>query len=322
MRSVDSADLATAKPASGAEAAASRRSEAATGVPMATPAGGCPPPLQWQEVLREFYARADAWYLDRPNYRLTGKTLGNGPPLYLLNGIGGTLDLYALLAWLLKDEFRCVLYDYPGTQAVSPATRNLTLDDLVDDLLAIAGQGGDEAFSVYATSFGGLIGLSALLQQPARIERMVLQGGFAHRELSRFERLLVQAFRFSPGRLRRLPLRKAIQTTNHRRWFPPFDTTRFEFFLANAGQVPVATLAHRSAIVRDADLRPRLSEIRQPVLLIRGEGEGSVSEECQGILERGLPPARSEWLHGTGHLPYLTHPHRLAKLIRGFLSDE
>src|SRR5260221_13561148 len=89
-----------------------------------TPAAACPPPLAWGEVLADFHKQADAWYLDRPDYRLSGRTLGTGPALYLLNGFSGTHELYALFAWLLRDKFRCVLFDYPA-----PARRQqLTLD--------------------------------------------------------------------------------------------------------------------------------------------------------------------------------------------------
>lgn len=288
---------------------------------LAPPAGeGCPPPLAWQEVLRDFSAQADAWYLDRPRYRLLGRTFGQGPPLYLLNGIGGSHELYALLVWLLKDEFRCVLFDYPGTRDVDRGTRHVTLDDLAADLLAVADRSGDEAVNVYATSFGGLVAQQVLMDQPHRIRSAILQGAFARRELSLSEKILVNLLRYCPGRLSRLPGRVRVQFHNHRRWFPPFDTTRFQFFLDNAGQVPIASLAQRSAIVCVSDFRSHLSQISQPVLLIRGEGEGAVSEGCHGELEQGLPNVRSEWLHGTGHLPYLTHPHRLAKLIRAFLA--
>src|SRR5215475_5189400 len=83
--------------------------------------GGCPPPLEWQEVLREFHRQADAWYLDCKNFRISGRTIGSGPPLYLLNGFSGTHELYALLVWLLRDRYRCVLFDY-----ATPASRGGT----------------------------------------------------------------------------------------------------------------------------------------------------------------------------------------------------
>ena len=102
---------------------------------------GCPAPLEWQEVVRDFYAQADAWFLDRPGYRIGGRMWGQGPPLYFVNGIGGTLDLFALLVYLLHDDFRCVLYDYPATP---PAPSELPLDQFVGDLMAIADRCGDE----------------------------------------------------------------------------------------------------------------------------------------------------------------------------------
>jgi len=70
-----------------------------------------------------------------------------------------------------------------------------------------------------------------------------------------------------------------------------------------------------------SDLRPRLNEVTTPVLLIRSEGEGMVSAACQRDLEAGLPHARVERLTSCGHLPYLSHPHRLAKIVKSFLLD-
>lgn len=248
---------------------------------------------------------------------------GRGRPLYFLNGIGGTLDLFALTVYLLRDDFRCVLYDYPGTasRTLAPgfSLGRVALDDLVDDLLAIADQCGDEAFSLFATSFGSLIALRAMRRFPQRVGPSIIQGGFAWRRLSRLERLLIHACRIHPGRLRHMPFRTLIQQLNHRAWFPSIDATRWRFFLDNTGHLPVATLAARSAIVRNTDLRESLSNVAQSLLLVRSEGDGAVPAAQQELLEQRLPNARTEWMHNTGHLPYLTHPHRMAKLIRGFL---
>lgn len=277
---------------------------------------GCPPPLEWQEVLREFHRQADAWYLDRGRFRISGRTFGSGPPLYLLNGFTGTHELYALLVWLLRDRYRCVLFDY----CLPPGRAGLTLDDLADDLIAVSEASGDERFDVFAPSFGGLIALDAMRRHPQRIGRAIVQGGFAHRDLSRFERFLIRACRYHPGKLRHLPLRGIIQKQSHRRWFPPFDQTRWRFLYDNTGAMPLAGLARQAALIRDGDLRPMLSKIRQPVLLVRTEGEGAILEKCCGVLSAGLPDAKEEFMHTTGQFPYLTHPHRLAKVIRGFLE--
>ena len=56
------------------------------------------------------------------------------------------------------------------------------------------------------------------------------------------------------------------------------------------------------------------------MLLIRTEHEGQISDECQTVLEQGLPQVAVERLASTGPLAYLTHPHRLAKSLRAFLA--
>lgn len=286
------------------------------------PAEPCPPPLAWQEVLGEFHSQAEVWYLERPGYRLTGRMLGNGPPLYLLNGFGGTHEIYALLVWLLRDRFRCVVWDYPGTSVQTTTEETVTLDDLSDDLAAVAETCGDLSIDVYAPSFGSLVALNSMLRHSPLVRRAVLQGGFAHRRLSRFESWLARSCRFFPGPVKRFPGSRAVREHNHRRWFPPFDTTRWQFLEDTVGRVPVRALAWQAALVRDMDLRSLLSDVRQPILLVETEGEGRATRTCQQELSNALPNAKIETILGTGQYPQLTHPHRLAKVLRQFLDAD
>jgi hypothetical protein len=68
------------------------------------------------------------------------------------------------------------------------------------------------------------------------------------------------------------------------------------------------------------DVKDRLKEISCPALLIRTEGQGRLEAEGHDVLERNLPDVRSEWMHSSGLHPCLTHPHRLAKLLKPFFS--
>lgn len=283
-------------------------------------AEACPPPLEWQQVLREFHAQAEVWYLDRPGYRLTGRLLGTGRPLYLLGGFGGAHELFALLVWVLRDRFRCVLWDWPGVGPATRVPRHLTLADLAADVAAVAATIGDGPVDLYAPTFGSLVALQTAIDHPGNVRRMILQGGFAHRRLSSPERLLARLCRFFPLALRHLPGSRGIRLHNHRRWFPPFDETRWQFFEDYSGRVPLKTLAGQAALVRNADLRPRLAQIRQPVLLIETEGDGIAAQPGLAELSAGLPHSQKELLLLSGQHPYLTHPHRVAKLVRDFLD--
>lgn len=291
-----------------------------SGIPLdasGAPAGeACPPPLVWQEVLKTFHQDSEPWELDRGSRRLYGRAWGNGPSLYLLNGFVGTAELYALLVYLLRDSFRCVLFDTIS----NPKNRGsrVSIHDAAEDLFAAADLHDHRSFRVFAPSFGAAIALQAALEQPDRIAGMVLQHGFASRRLSLAERLLTRWYRRSRSTLSTLPWRRRIQELNHRRWFPPFDGTRFEFLVESTGKIPLSDLAQKAATLNEVQLEDRLPQIKTPVMLVRTEGQGRLETAGHEALENGLPNVHVEWLHSTGLHPYLTHPHRLAKLLKTF----
>lgn len=279
-----------------------------------TEGGACPPPLQWQEVLREVTERATHWTVDVPGTQLTGLTLGAGPPLIFLNSLAEPRELSFLLAWLLRDQFRCVLFDWRGVK--SPQRGPVTLDRLVADLFEIADHWPGEPNRLLATGLGGLVGLRALHDRPRQFTHLTLVAGYAHRQLTATERFLARCGRWLPGTVRRLPGWRAMQRHSHRRFFPPFDETRFEFFLDRLGRMPIAPLCELSQVIAQTDLTPLLPQIENPVLLIETEGTPLPLREAGQTLVRQLPHATREELHNTGLIPALTHPHRIAKLIR------
>jgi pimeloyl-ACP methyl ester carboxylesterase len=300
--------------------------EVVAGVAPPASSEGCPSPLGWAEVLESFRAESTAWSIEVAGAVLHGRTLGVGRPLYFLNGISGNCELFCLLAWLLRDDFRCVLFDYRSLEPNRSRPANerpapLGLNRLVDDFLAVADSQRDQTVNVFAAPFGSLIALSTLAEHPDRIGRAVLLGGYARRRLSRFERFLGAAGRFVPGAIAQVPLHGTLQTASHQRAFPPFDASRWGFFAQNAGQTPIRDLAERAAVMSQTDLRGRLSQVERPVLLIRTEHEGAVSSAGQNELERELPRASVESVPLAGQLAYLTHPHRIAKAVRSFFAD-
>jgi pimeloyl-ACP methyl ester carboxylesterase len=294
--------------------------ESATADALAvTTAEGCPAPLGWGQVLEAVRSQSEAWTVEVDGRTFSGRTLGTGHPIYFLNGLAGTSDLFCLMVWLLRDEFRCVVLDYP-THAVG-SRRSLTKETLASGLFAAADRHGDQSFSIFATSFGSIVALTALAARPDRVDRAILQVGFAHRKLSAMERLLIRLGRFAPGTLASVPFVRTFQQANHQRYFPPFDRSRWGFLVDNVSSTTIRDAAERATVLAAFDERSRLGNIRQPVLLIRSEHEGLIAAACNETLQSGLANATTEMLHTTGPLAHLTHPHRLVKLAKTFLGD-
>jgi len=282
----------------------------------------CPAPLGWKSVVKNVREQSEPFEVLREGHSIPGRRIGQGSPLYFLNGMGGSHELFSLVAWLLKEEFECVLFDYPSLRQNDGAKYRFTLDDLVLDLEAMRTKLKHSQVNLFASSFGGLVALKWMLEFPESIAHTVIQGGFAHRKLSLFEKLLVCTGLLLPGCIDRLPFREKVQQLNHRLWFPPFDSSRWQFFLNDTGKIVVKDEAQRANLIRKNNLTDRLFEIDIPVLLIGSEGDGIVSERCQKMLQDGLLNTSVERLANSGHIPFLTHPHRIAKLIRPFLTHD
>ena len=300
------------KPSCPASDAPVENSASTSTAPVAPPEGsGCPTPLAWNQVLKEFQSQSEVFEVQTNGLTTRGRILGEGTPLYFLNGISATPALFCLTVWLLRDEFRCVVLDFPSEAD--------SLDDLVDSLGATATELGDEQFDLYATSFGSTVALKALSGMPQRILHTVLQGPMISMKLSIAERLASNTLRLFPGPIGRLPLRNTVLQNNHRRWFPPFDITRWQFLLQDTGDVPTRVVAKRAGMLHGLDLTGELQRLQTPALIISSEGEAVRHREAADTLARQLPNSHHEVLSNTGHVPFLTHPHRLAKLIRPFL---
>jgi len=277
----------------------------------------CPTPLNWRQVLDEF--RAQRCAVEIPgNASLTVWTIGSGQPLYFLNPACGDHEQFTLLAWLLRDEFQCVLFDEPAARL--SGAPDLALERLASTPLAIADELGHEQIDLFAPAFGGLVALQTMLSAPQRIESAVLVGVYAGRSLTAFERGLLFWGRWVPGRLSVLPGWSSILTQNHRLWFPPFDDTRWQFLVDNFGGTPIRQVANRLDLAGHVDLGPRLSEITAPVHLVETEGAGRVVTELQRHVADLVSSATVHAVDTTGQLPYLTHPHRVAKLVRSALK--
>ena len=278
----------------------------------------CPTPLMWQEIRENYLRDSQPFEISHGPHQLMGRTWGDGPPLYFLNNFAATAELYSLALWLLRDQFRCVVFDAVTSDRRAARRTQPTMSDFSADLFAVADRFGDQHLALYGAGFGAAVALQAALERPERVDNLVLQHGFASRRLTVFERVLASICLRSGMSLDRLPQRRRFQAVNHKPWFPPFDQSRFEFLIESTGTLPLRDLARRALAVNSFDVRSRISEIACPVMLLRTEGEGRLAADSQEILESSLTQFRTEWMHSAGQHPCLTHPHRVAKIVQAF----
>lgn len=276
----------------------------------------CPTPLSWQEVLKQFGEQTERWSIDVDGTDVHGRTIGTGPPLLFVNGLLGDLHLLSLTVWVLREEFQCILFDWPDNLSGTAP------DSLSKYLFAVADTHGVDRFSLFSTGGGCMAAFHAMRQQPDRIDKAVLHGAFSKCELSFSERVFAACGSVLPGRLGWLPGAVRILQQNHRPWFPPFDSSRWSFAEANLSTTPIRRLAKLSSVMARFDFTDHLGALETPLMLVRCEGDSPLQSKAQDILQADIPNANVEWLHTCGRLAFLTHPHRMKKIIKAFLQNE
>jgi pimeloyl-ACP methyl ester carboxylesterase len=283
--------------------------------PSGTSADPCPTPLAWQEVVACFEREAEPFAFESREVDLEGQMIGEGPPLWFVGGFTGDRTQFALLAWLLKERFRCVLWDHHWRTRPAPQDFARLLGSAV---LAAA---GGQPISLFATSFGSQIALSNMARMPELCAAAIIHAGFARRQYTMSERLLARLGNWSSRRVGELKSWQQIQESNHRTWFPPIDPGRWEFLRDNLASTPIDELSLKVRAVAASDVGESLEKITTPVQLIRTEGDGRILSKAMDELAERLPNVRVESLHTTGHFAHVSHPHRVAKVVKAFLED-
>lgn len=275
----------------------------------------CPPPLRCRAVWESVQSEAQSWRVTGPRgATLSGWVYGAGPTLLLVSPLGGASPLWSLLAYLLRDDVQCVTWDWTSVGD------NRSLSHYADDLLAVTQTLDASPCAVYGVALGGAIALQAARAFPDSIALALIQDGFSQRRLTLAERLLAQLGAWSRRPLSRTPGWEHVQTLNHRRWFPPLDPDRWGFFLEATGRLPLSIVARQALACRRFDIREELPRIETPVWCVSTEGAGPRAKRNAEALMAGLRSAQLESVHTTGYHFGLTHPHRLAKLVRQALG--
>ena len=231
---------------------------------------------------------------------------------------------WALVAPRLVGRARVVSYDQRGHGlSESPtAAGDYSLALLAGDLCAVLDGLGIERAGLVGHSMGSMVAQTFVLDQPDRVDRLVLVGSTAAALTTDERRWLAEAAKAASEH----GMPAAWEThqrllTDHQRAAMAVDPglaeiARKEFVRTSADGY--AGFAH-SAIVRQ-DLLPRLGEIACPTLVIVGEHD-TARLATSGVIANRIPRARLVVIPGAGHSPQLEAPDAFVAALGGFLDD-
>jgi pimeloyl-ACP methyl ester carboxylesterase len=73
--------------------------------------------------------------------------------------------------------------------------------------------------------------------------------------------------------------------------------------------------------LRRTDLRPRVGELKMPILGVYGKKDIIVHPGQSKVLKQYAPGSKIAWFEGSGHFPMMDEPQRFHQTVRDFLNN-
>ncbi|MCZ6873419.1 MAG: alpha/beta fold hydrolase, partial [bacterium] len=118
-------------------------------------------------------------YIEADGFHIRYQTAGQGEVLVTLHGAGGMRlgRAHALLA----EQYQVIVFEAPGFGQSSANERTQSISELAGTMLEAVTNLGRERFHLMGNSFGGKLALCMAVQQPQRIQTLILVGPAAIR---------------------------------------------------------------------------------------------------------------------------------------------
>jgi pimeloyl-ACP methyl ester carboxylesterase len=239
--------------------------------------------------------------VEADGFRIRYKEAGQGEPLVSLHGAGG-MKIYRSHA-LLAEQYRVIVFEVPGFGHSPVNERSQSMPDLAHTMAQAVTNLGIERFNLMGNSFGGKLALWLAVQQPERVQALILvapaairpEGGVPPAALSP-EELMVRLYAH--------PERQASA--------PPLDP---------------AVRAQQQALVRrvmgparDEALESRMPGLNVPVLVLFGTLDRMISPEMGRLYCDKLPNCHLVLVYDAGHEVDADRPEAFVSVVSDFIQ--
>ncbi|WP_349295672.1 alpha/beta fold hydrolase (plasmid) [Thioclava sp. 'Guangxiensis'] len=243
---------------------------------------------------------------------------GEGRPLVLVHGTGGDgeANFSGLMPFL--SGRRVIRPDYAGAGLTDDPAEALTLDRLAGQVLATVDHAGVESFDLLGFSLGAAVATRLAARQPARVERLVLVGGFVSGAdpRSQFQfRHWADLARRDPPSLARLMLLTGF-SRDFLAGMGDMEAV-VEEMVASSNWQGIARQAELDLLV---DVSFDLKNIYAPALILGNQQDQMVDPKASITLADGIDCATLDWIDGP-HLALMETPKPVAELLTRFFDE-
>jgi pimeloyl-ACP methyl ester carboxylesterase len=265
--------------------------------------------------------------------RVSTLTMGAGPELLLVHGLGATKASFFDTAAALSRTYRVHALDLPGFGSSSkPATASYDAAYFADNVLAVMDELGIERARIAGNSLGGRVAIEVGLRAPERVAALALlcpAVAFVRRGYHPIVRLLRPEFGLLPHSLgRERVARQFWGMFSDAEVIDPsmadLVVDEFQRIYGTRGARLAFLAAARNVYLERPFGRggfyPRLAELRPPALFVWGSQDRVIPAAFARHVARWLPTAEQIVIDACGHAPQVERPQQTNGLLRRFFA--
>ena len=266
---------------------------------------------------------------DSVNYVEMGE--GEGNPVVFVHGLGGQWQNFIETLPRIAQKRRVLALDLPGFgMSEMPAGGEISIQEYGKLVHRFCEALGLERVALVGNSMGGFIAGEVTIQNPDRVERLVLisAAGITSSNVLHAPTRLI-------GRVARVVT--SSTTARHHRRMSSRPVTRhvalalvarhpsklrgdaaWEGLIKGAGRAGFEAALMASV---NYDYRDRIEEIGCPTLIIWGENDSVISVDDAHEYERLISDSRKTVMEDTGHVPMMERPRAVNDVLLEFLAE-
>ncbi len=251
------------------------------------------------------------------NLRIWYEVWGQGTPLLLLHGWGGTGESFRPLSRTLGSNYRLLALDLPGFGRSSLPPTAWGSYDYARLVLQFLSKLGLERVHLLGHSFGGRIGLILGAHHPEVLQKLILVDSAGIKPPASIKSQTIRMLKKSPlGRI----LKQSEEDPQQNKLFINL-LEALRKHLGSNDYRQSGPLRPTLVKVVNEDLQPILPKISCSTLLIWGENDPVTPLEDARIMEAHIPKAKLVVLPGAGHFSYLDKFPEFSRNVAAFLEE-
>ncbi len=265
-------------------------------------------------------------YIRSGDIQLWYETFGDGEPLLMLMGLGGTIQAWGLQIPTLSAHYRLICLDNRGVGRSDKPQGPYTIAEMAEDALAVLDAAQVESAHVLGVSMGGLIAQELYHRAPARVRSLILGCTGTGPNDPTYVRPAPEAWEVLALDRRSQPPETIIEAMcqvfyhpSYRARVPDLAARLLKLQQAQP-QPPHGYEGQLAACWSHAPNSPRLADIRVPVLVLHGSDDEIWPLANAHYLAEHIPGAVLHVIPESGHMFMIEKPHEFNQAVLDFLA--